>query len=137
MCRDMTCLAWNRAHDNPLMFATGSYDGAVRIWTKRSQESEDDLDNSETFGLGRNIPRTHSPFELDPRESTDSTHPQPEGSSHSQQSLLSHQPQSESQGPSMKQTFRQRILAYAAAQRAQAAEAAGQSSDATGFEQLL
>ena len=122
MCRDMTChLAWNRAHDNPFMFATGSYDGAVRIWTKRSNETEDDLDNLESFDLGRNIPRTHSPVELDARESMDSTRPQPEGSSHSQRSLPSPQLQSESQGPSMKQIFRQRILAYAAAQRGLAA----------------
>ena len=119
----MTCLAWNRAHDNPFMFATGSYDGAIRIWTKRPNEAEDDLDNLESFDLGRNILRTSSPFEIDPRESMDNTHPQREESSWPQS-------QSESQGLSMKQTFRQRILAYAAAQRALAAEAAGQSSDA-------
>jgi len=29
---DMTCVAWNPAAD-PFMFATGSHDGAVRIWT--------------------------------------------------------------------------------------------------------
>jgi len=129
--RDMTCLAWNRAHDKPFMFATGSYDGTVRIWTKRPHGSDDDPDNLENFDLGRNIPQTYSSFELDPR--MDSTHPQPEESSHSQQSLLSPdspQPQSEPQGLSMKQTFRQRILAYAAAQRALEAEAASQSSNA-------
>ncbi|KAI0064262.1 WD40 repeat-like protein [Artomyces pyxidatus] len=29
---DLTCIAWNPAAD-PFMFATGSHDGAVRIWT--------------------------------------------------------------------------------------------------------
>ncbi|KAF7318792.1 Catabolite degradation [Mycena chlorophos] len=29
---DLTCIAWNNAADDPLMFATGSHDGAVRIW---------------------------------------------------------------------------------------------------------
>lgn len=30
---DLTCLAWNRAVENVFMFATGSHDGAVRVWT--------------------------------------------------------------------------------------------------------
>lgn len=29
---DMTCIAWNPAAD-PFMFATGSHDGTVQIWT--------------------------------------------------------------------------------------------------------
>ena len=29
---DMTCIAWNPAPD-PFMFATGSHDGSVQIWT--------------------------------------------------------------------------------------------------------
>jgi WD40 repeat protein len=29
---DMTCIAWNPAA-NPFMFATGSHDGSVQIWT--------------------------------------------------------------------------------------------------------
>jgi WD40 repeat protein len=32
---DLTCIAWNPAAD-PFMFATGSHDGAVRIWTAQS-----------------------------------------------------------------------------------------------------
>ncbi|KAN0131940.1 WD40 repeat-like protein [Lactarius tabidus] len=32
---DLTCVAWNPAAD-PFMFATGSHDGAVRIWTAQS-----------------------------------------------------------------------------------------------------
>lgn len=31
----MTCIAWNHAAEDPFMFATGSHDGAVRVWTKR------------------------------------------------------------------------------------------------------
>ncbi|KIJ61612.1 hypothetical protein HYDPIDRAFT_31215 [Hydnomerulius pinastri MD-312] len=30
---DLTCIAWNQSAENPFMFATGSHDGAVRIWT--------------------------------------------------------------------------------------------------------
>lgn len=44
------------------MFATGSHDGAVRIWTKRpGQPDEEDP-----------IPRTNSPFEMTERESPES-----------------------------------------------------------------
>lgn len=35
---DLTCIAWNHAADNPYMFATGSHDGGVRIWTKIPEE---------------------------------------------------------------------------------------------------
>ncbi|EAU89752.2 hypothetical protein CC1G_07477 [Coprinopsis cinerea okayama7 len=37
---DMTCLAWNHSADDPFMFATGSHDGAVRIWTRLGSEVE-------------------------------------------------------------------------------------------------
>ncbi|KAH7910198.1 hypothetical protein BJ138DRAFT_1180462 [Hygrophoropsis aurantiaca] len=30
---DITCIAWNHATDDPHMFATGSHDGTVRIWS--------------------------------------------------------------------------------------------------------
>lgn len=30
---DLTCIAWNHAMEQPFMFATGSHDGGVRIWT--------------------------------------------------------------------------------------------------------
>ena len=35
---DLTCIAWNHAADNPYMFATGSHDGSVRVWTKIPKE---------------------------------------------------------------------------------------------------
>ena len=31
--RDMTCIGWNSATDEPMMFATGSHDGTVRVWS--------------------------------------------------------------------------------------------------------
>lgn len=31
---DLTCIAWNHAVSDPFMFASGSHDGTVRIWTK-------------------------------------------------------------------------------------------------------
>ncbi|KAI0346641.1 WD40 repeat-like protein [Trametopsis cervina] len=34
---DLTCIAWNHAFDH-FMFATGSHDGAVRIWTNETPE---------------------------------------------------------------------------------------------------
>ena len=36
---DLTCLAWNPAAD-PFMFATGSHDGAVRVWTTVDRSSQ-------------------------------------------------------------------------------------------------
>ena len=35
---DMTCIAWNPAAD-PFMFATGSHDGSVQIWTTSGMPS--------------------------------------------------------------------------------------------------
>ena len=37
---DLTCVAWNPAVD-PFMFATGSHNGAVRIWTSVSAPLQD------------------------------------------------------------------------------------------------
>jgi hypothetical protein len=47
------------------MFATGSHDGAVRIWTKRPDDQyEEELTDHEPGIVGSHIPRTNSPFEL-------------------------------------------------------------------------
>ncbi|KAG6840734.1 hypothetical protein C0991_004752 [Blastosporella zonata] len=121
---DLTCIAWNHAAEDPFMFATGSHDGAVRIWTKRSEE--DALDD------GDGIVRTHSPVEMDVSDSE----------------LAQGSPQDDNRGrvlaprrhtaPQRSQpidhyqdaigpTFRERILAYAAAQRAAEAEAEAQA----------
>ncbi|KAJ6451706.1 hypothetical protein C8R47DRAFT_998354, partial [Mycena vitilis] len=39
--RDLTCVAWNHAVKNPFMFATGSHDGGVRIWTEPEEQPPD------------------------------------------------------------------------------------------------
>ncbi|KAI6124581.1 WD40-repeat-containing domain protein [Pisolithus croceorrhizus] len=36
---DLTCLAWNQAVENVFMFATGSHDGAVRVWSTPPERS--------------------------------------------------------------------------------------------------
>ena len=54
---DLTCIAWNHAADDPFMFATGSHDGTVRIWTKPPSDSP-----------GPNItdiPRSSSPYDVE------------------------------------------------------------------------
>ncbi len=71
---DLTCIAWNPAAEDPFMFATGSHDGAVRIWT-RPTESTDTGDEAVSSVLENGghsasyTPRTASPFEF---ERTDS-----------------------------------------------------------------
>ncbi|OCH89316.1 WD40 repeat-like protein [Obba rivulosa] len=69
---DLTCIAWNHPVD-PFMFATGSHDGAVKIWTTPSAEQssqhysqEDSAASSQAGTNGRNTPRTisPSPYEL-------------------------------------------------------------------------
>jgi len=56
---DLTCVAWNPAAD-PFMFATGSHDGAVRIWTSVNQLSPYPEFSFQTEGGGM-TPRTRSP----------------------------------------------------------------------------
>jgi len=50
---DLTCIAWNSAADDPFMFATGSHDGGVRVWTRHPHEMIDEY------------PRTSSPYQMD------------------------------------------------------------------------
>ncbi|KAJ4474338.1 hypothetical protein J3R30DRAFT_3295652 [Lentinula aciculospora] len=61
---DLTCIAWNHADDNPFMFATGSHDGALRIWTKNERQSEP---HPSLSALGNQLPftRSASPSEMD------------------------------------------------------------------------
>ncbi|KAH9936025.1 WD40 repeat-like protein [Amylocystis lapponica] len=59
---DLTCIAWNHAVD-PFMFATGSHDGAVRIWTTatdRTSANDAPSANAATTP-NANTPRTGSP----------------------------------------------------------------------------
>jgi len=58
---DLTCVAWNPAAD-PFMFATGSHDGAVRIWTSFTQLSPyPEINFQSEVGGGGVTPRTRSP----------------------------------------------------------------------------
>ncbi|KAG9318950.1 WD40-repeat-containing domain protein [Chiua virens] len=43
---DMTCIAWNNGMDDPMMFATGSHDGAVRIWSTAMVQRVSESENS-------------------------------------------------------------------------------------------
>ncbi|KAG6815849.1 hypothetical protein H0H87_010765 [Tephrocybe sp. NHM501043] len=117
---DLTCIAWNHAAEDPFMFATGSHDGAVRIWTKRSEDN--------VLEDGDDIIRTHSPVEFTEMEKMESGVAQEEDEGHVHAPARRHtapqrskriDPYQDAIGP----TFRERILAYAAAQRAAEAEA--------------
>jgi len=60
---DLTCVAWNPAAE-PFMFATGSHDGAVRVWTSISPSAQPSPYPEFTFqseGGGGVTPRTRSP----------------------------------------------------------------------------
>jgi len=76
---DLTCIAWNHAAIDPFMFASGSHDGAVHIWTKPPDspeyqpEESDGPDHREThlgerdyFSYG-NMMRSSSPTYEDMR----------------------------------------------------------------------
>ncbi|KAA1472517.1 WD40 repeat-like protein [Dentipellis sp. KUC8613] len=92
---DLTCIAWNPAAD-PFMFATGSHDGAVRIWTSPPSigpPPDASQRSSRVYASGSVTPPTNnsSTAFLDVEYRTDSPLNQqafdfPEGSiSHSQQ----------------------------------------------------
>ncbi|KAJ8082886.1 hypothetical protein PM082_008743 [Marasmius tenuissimus] len=53
---DLTCIAWNHAAENPYMFATGSHDGTVRIWTRSPLETPEPNITD--------IPRSSSPHDI-------------------------------------------------------------------------
>ncbi|KAF7325336.1 Catabolite degradation [Mycena venus] len=65
---DLTCITWNRAADDPFMFATGSHDGGVRIWTQ-PEDTPDVGELEEGEGDGAEPVRSASPFDI---ERTDS-----------------------------------------------------------------
>ncbi|RXW19264.1 hypothetical protein EST38_g6604 [Candolleomyces aberdarensis] len=41
---DLTCIAWNHATADPYMFATGSNDGGIQVWTTPPDELDDSDD---------------------------------------------------------------------------------------------
>ncbi|KAJ7185449.1 hypothetical protein C8R46DRAFT_1060616 [Mycena filopes] len=73
---DLTCIAWNHAAEDPFMFATGSHDGGVRIWTK-PELLEETRDSSLRLGSGEGpgedggqiMVRSASPFDMDRTDS--------------------------------------------------------------------
>ncbi|KAI0676285.1 WD40 repeat-like protein [Trametes maxima] len=80
---DLTCIAWNHMWDT-FMFATGSHDGGVRIWTTPAHISgsiESSAAVSRETTNPTNTPRTLSPGPYDVDYRTDSPTPQlsPEG----------------------------------------------------------
>ncbi|KAF7325948.1 Catabolite degradation [Mycena kentingensis (nom. inval.)] len=69
---DLTCIAWNHAADDPFMFATGSHDGAVRIWTKPEVPPEippEQAGERAAAGVAVEPRRSASPFEMDRTDS--------------------------------------------------------------------
>jgi WD40 repeat protein len=61
---DLTCIAWNNAADDPYMFATGSYDGGVQVWT-RQQQADNAPECEPTPTNVHEYPRTSSPYQMD------------------------------------------------------------------------
>jgi hypothetical protein len=48
---DLTCIAWNHAAEDPFMFATGSHDGGVRIWSTLPAQPSYVIDVNGTDGV--------------------------------------------------------------------------------------
>lgn len=103
---DLTCIAWNHAEDNPFMFATGSHDGALRIWTKLAQR------RPSISALETSLPfmRSQSPSDMEDMPRTESPLTQQEFESSFANSM-------ESLGtvPSSTSANRERTVAFAAA----------------------
>ncbi|RPD69485.1 WD40 repeat-like protein [Lentinus tigrinus ALCF2SS1-7] len=75
---DLTCIAWNHAWDT-FMFATGSHDGGVRIWTSpalMSGSEDNSVAPSRATTNPANTPRTVTPSPYDADYRTDSPDPQ-------------------------------------------------------------
>ncbi|KAG0696113.1 hypothetical protein DFH29DRAFT_1004842 [Suillus ampliporus] len=72
---DLTCIAWNHASDNPFMFATGSHDGAVRLWTTANDYRPSGSNHRLTTVTAQSTPHSvahHSPSPVDNGARTDS-----------------------------------------------------------------
>jgi len=93
---DLTCIAWNHAAQDPFMFATGSHDGAVRIWSKPPDQ---DLGEDPAT-----VVRSSSPLDMEYMERTDSPFSQQD--LESTNTLESYPPEN---GPST----RERVVAFA------------------------
>ncbi|KAJ8474163.1 hypothetical protein ONZ45_g16045 [Pleurotus djamor] len=68
---DLTCIAWNHAATDPFMFATGSHDGGVRIWTRPPDTPTPEPeaifvdDEYRRFADSSRYHRSSSPLEMD------------------------------------------------------------------------
>ncbi|KIK57402.1 hypothetical protein GYMLUDRAFT_46278 [Collybiopsis luxurians FD-317 M1] len=118
---DLTCIAWNHAVDNPFMFATGSHDGAVRVWTKPEKPEQP---QSPPGVLENHLPlmRSSSPSDMDDIQRTDSPMTQLEFESsfaNSRESLESH---------SSASTNRDRVVAFALSNPGVAVDSEGSAS---------
>ena len=57
---DITCIAWNQAAEDPYIFAEGSHDGTVRIWTRASSEDATEHSIARSTGDDPNPPTTNT-----------------------------------------------------------------------------
>lgn len=55
---DLTCIAWNPASENPLMFGTGSHDGAVRVWSSKPSDDVNPEGKNQQTQNGKILPET-------------------------------------------------------------------------------
>jgi WD40 repeat protein len=62
---DLTCIAWNNAADDPYMFAAGSYDGGVKVWTRQQSDNALEFEPTPTNRDAHEYPRTSSPYQMD------------------------------------------------------------------------
>ncbi|KAF9530279.1 hypothetical protein CPB83DRAFT_851296 [Crepidotus variabilis] len=82
---DLTCIAWNHATEDPYMFAAGSHDGAVRVWTQLPEEPEPEV--SILHAGGEPTPTNHIMSDYISGAFPRSTSPYPMGSHMSSSSL--------------------------------------------------
>ncbi|KAI5985218.1 hypothetical protein EDC04DRAFT_2590459 [Pisolithus marmoratus] len=52
---DLTCIAWNYGTDDTFMFATGSHDGAVRLWSTAAPPPVDDTKSESSSFYDRHM----------------------------------------------------------------------------------
>lgn len=67
---DLTCIAWNHSAIDPFMFAAGSHDGAVRVWTRPPDEPYETDPTIPT--IMSMFPRSASPYQLESNMSSSS-----------------------------------------------------------------
>jgi len=69
---DITCIAWNPIAEDPYMFAAGSHDGTVRVWTRDDHSDHINEETTQTRTFKEFFPgfaRSASPYGMDPGSS--------------------------------------------------------------------